>query len=326
MEYFKKTIEHIKNLAEVSSVQLVSESVYYAQKQIRLQIYSCIYNGKNARIKIYNDPRNLPGYENSQAFANSFQPDINMPKVYTGASNSEDNIHKGWYIMEELEFTNDQITNTQYIEIYQKYYNHLKTINPESAKHIPKPKSTTEKLSHKINYWYSLPKQFNQFTDTESTEIKSELKSIKDTYLPLLLDFFKNYELQLTHSLFMKSKIHISKNNEVYLTDFEHFNYQYDGRDLAIFIWEEAIIKNLKSQNYDKIENEVLELISIVQQHNIFKQTNHILYSMMERCLGTLFADIWADNKNEPKEIKIDKHNAIINLLTKLKEQTTTTQ
>lgn len=315
--YIEDTIDCIESIPEISDLELIRTATYYAH-QVRLKVFKCMYQGQKVWLKVYDDPRQNPELQNTKHLPQILPESIQMPQVLTGYAVPSDK-SKGWYIMEEIDFTGNPNWE-EYLHIYDDYRNSLKSVPENFAPHINKPDSGTERIEEKLSKWFNLERQQDQFSEDESANINSELEEIREIFVPKILGFFLERPVYLSHSLFHRGKIHKTKEGQIYATDYAHMDYQYDGYDLAIDIWADSIMGNINSENYENIKPDTISKIESVRSIEIFEDPNHIVYAMIERCLGTLFADIWASNKSESKEQKLSKYNAIVDLLNTLLE------
>lgn len=327
MNYFSQTLEKLTQ--DIPDLQLSSDQPsqqrnYYAG-DVRLQVFKCLYQGKNSLLKIYDEPHRK-NYEIQYAqYTPEILPNnIKMAQVFLGQSEDTESTARGWYIMEELNLPEQHISMNEYLQLYPEYLQsisqHEFNTNPPSI--LPTPKDAATWVTQKVTHWYQLPNQTQNFSEAEKQQIESELEQILQKYLPLLQNYFNNKILQITHGQFRPEKIFKSQEpeseNQYFLTDYGHLSYQYHGYDLSLAVWAEAIMKNIQSKSYQNIPTQVFNLIETINSEQIFQNPSHIIYCMIERSLGTLFADIWAANQDESKQDKLNKHTAILNLLEQL--------
>ena len=330
MNFFQETLKQIhEQHPEITISNLASDATYYAA-DTRRQIYNCLIQSKNPQdhkeylLKIYCDPRPAnKEFENTEYIPQILPDQIKMAKVILGSSNNSTTQARGWYIMEKLDLQN-HIDWENYLKIYQIYFLKLNQINNSSSFEVPhliKHHNADTWITQRINKWYNLPNQNSKFSDTEKKQINLELENSLLTYLPRLEKHFFEKQLYLTHGHFVPKEIYPNLNpdqDSFYLTDFGHLSYQYLGYDLSLAIWSESIMSNLQPHRIDKVIPHTLELINQVQSLNIFENTNYIQFCILERCLGTLYADIWASHPHESTYLKLKKHNTILELIKNL--------
>ncbi len=296
----------------------IRRAYYYATNRIRCLILSGKYQNKPAILKIYNDPR-ISEEPLAQIKFNQQNKSkiIRAPKVYKYELVSP---QKGWLIMEKIPETAISFKRPlkpeqrkEFIKIYLEYRNNFPTKPNRKL-------SLSENLpAHKFHA-FRIARWFQLANDKEAEIVMSGQKSILNPkqFIPryekglaLIDKEFKNKKMIWSHGLFNPTKIFKDQAEDIYyLLDFGHNKMYPEGYELSFIIWSDWLLEADWQMNYTDwqkgVDQWLSELKPIAKKLKIKQFSSLMRAGLVERCLGTILADISAtDRPRREKEKRI---------------------
>lgn len=310
--------------------ECISKGEYYSPENIRSMVFEGTYDGSPAVLKVYDDPRLTdegPALENFNK--NFFRwnqskllqtPKLFAYKVITPKS--------GWLIMEKLpeggNFLQSPIkeeSRYRFLTVFLQYWSY-------APKESHRPLSLAENLSSaeyhcfRISRWMELANQR-----------EAELMTLADK-LPILEpeEFIPRYKKAMTliregfnfrsfrkmvwcaHGHFKPSQIYcLPISGRYYLTDFAHAKMYPPGYELALIIWADWLMAVDWRMDYSEWSRGLFRWIDAIDARAKdleYGEALHelILFSLLERILGTILADVvaTANRSREEKEARIN--------------------
>lgn len=293
----------------------IRRSFYYATGQMKSLIYGGVWQGQNAVLKLYNDPR----LTNDPVAQNAFN-EKNKSKILLAPRVLKYEVvspQKGWLIMEKisgermLQSPLPPEKRANFLKLYLEYRNNFPA-KPTRPLLLSESLSAAEFNHYRIARWLQLA------NDKEAEFVLKGEKPVLDVkkFMPLfeksigiIRKEFAKRKMVWCHGLFAPYKI-MKKGGRYYLFDFGHTKLYPEGYELAFIIWADWIIgadrqlpyKEWKKGIFDWLKE--MEKITKVLKIKNFKSL--IRANLTERCLGAVLADISAtDRPRKEKEKRI---------------------
>lgn len=319
MTYIDTISDQFKRDPSYEIIETLKSSDYYGTDE-RCRVIKIKNKGQEQILKIYDDPRPNYEFENTQVLPHLLQsPLISMPKVIEGQSNNTESKRRGWYIMENVTLQPFQGDINNFLQLFKEYST---TFSQEIVPHIPTPTiSSADFHLQRIKHWLNLTKYFGDQSQTPPESIINELHQLFEKTSPIIENAFQSEPFRIGHNHFSFAELHSTPDRETpyTLTDFGHLGWKPASYELSFIIWHEFMLKPLKNGQPEQITESTFEGINNCFNNNLYTQSPNILYAgLLERSLGTLFADIWSSNPSEHQEIKLAKHQSTISLITEL--------
>lgn len=308
---------------------IVDKEIYrgfYYDSRVRDIIYTGSYEEKSAVFKIYDDPRIL--YEPKQLadfHAQNTSSLLTAPKLYASQIISP---HKGWLITEELPtgsfFQSPLSRSTQhreeFLQIFTEYRTHFPT-QPTRQLSLSESLPSDEFHFYRIHKWMTLAEQEDEDRLLKGADPILDPASIMPRYLQaiqIIKTEFQKRPMQWSHGHFYPSEVYKADSGKYYVLDFSHTKMYPQGYEYALMIWADALMKIHPTTTYTDLIAQVQEWIAaltpIAKHFGITHFDTLIRASMLERILGTLFADITA-NTTVAYEDKLHRRDLLIPLL-----------
>jgi hypothetical protein len=296
----------------------IKRAEYYAFGKTRVLIFTGQYKNKPAVLKIYDDPR-ISEEPLAQIKFNQQNKSkiLRAPEVYKHEIASP---QKGWLIMEKIPETAISFKRPlkpeqrkEFLEIYLEYRKNF----PIKAN---RPLNLSENLPADKFHLFRIARWFQLANDKEAEIIISGQKPVLDPkeFIPryikglsLIEKEFKKRKMIWSHGLFNPTKIFKDKSqNKYYLIDFGHNKMYPEGYELAFIIWADWFLETDWRMKYSDWKNGIdqwlLELKPIAKELKLRNFQSLIKVGLVERCLGTILADICAtDRLRKEKEKRI---------------------
>jgi len=288
---------------------------YYKKEDIRNVIFSGSYKNKPAVLKIYDDKR-LTDEPLSLKYFNKKNKSkiLSAPKIYDYKIISG---RAGWLIAEKLpengKFFKQSLTHKErkeflsvYLE-YRKYY----PKKPHRVLTLAEKLRSDEFHIFRINRWFELA-----IISEEENYLKNKIRVLKPTELipryrkglEIIKKEFKNRKMIWCHGHFKPHEIYKISNSEYYLIDFAHTKMYPEGYELGFIIWADWLMDANWKTNYKKWKKGIQEWIDEIKAINKklkLKRFNSLIRAnLIERCLGTILADIAASKRPFKEKIK----------------------
>lgn len=318
----------------------IRRSFYYATGQMKSLIYGGIYQGKEAVLKLYNDPRltNDPISQNDFNKKNKSQI-LLAPEVLKYEIVSP---QKGWLIMEKiagermLESPLPEEKRVNFLKLYLEYRKNFPT-KPTRPLSLIGSLSAAEFNSFRIARWLELA------NNKEAEAIFRGGKPVLDVkkFLPLfeksvalIHKEFAKRKMVWCHGLFAPYKIMnpvrekspqatevaptsaafsngMKKGGQYFLFDFGHAKLYPEGYELAFIIWADWMMPADWRLPYRDWKKGIFGWLKEMEKINkVLKLKNFktlMRAGLLERTLGSILADVCAtDRPREEKEKRLD--------------------
>lgn len=303
----------------------IRRSFYYATGQMKSLIYEGVWQGQGAVLKLYNDPRLTNDSVAQNAFNEKNKSKILLaPKVLKYEVVSP---QSGWLIMEKI--SGERMLQSplapekraNFLKLYLEYRKNFPT-KPTRPLILMESLSAAEFDHFRISRWLQLA------NDKEAEIMLKEDKPILDAkkFMPLfeksieiIRREFSKRKMIWCHGLFAPYKI-MKMGGRYFLFDFGHTKLYPEGYELAFIIWADWMQYadwNLPYREWRKgIFEWWEEMESIAKKLKIKNFKSLMRASLVERCLGTILADICATDK--PREEKEKRIKLLYGLLGEL--------
>jgi len=296
----------------------IRRAYYYATDRLRSLILAGQYKNKPAILKIYDDPR-ISEEPLAQIKFNQQNKSkiLRAPQVYKYEMVSPQN---GWLIMEEIPKTAVSFKRPlkpeqrkEFIKVYLEYRENF-PVRPNRRLNL------TETLpSHKF-HTFRIARWFQLANDKEAEIALANKKTFIDPkkFIPkyikglsIIDKEFKNRKMVWSHGLFNPTKIFKDQTKGIYyLLDFGHNKMYPQGYELSFIIWADWLIEanwRMKYPDWKKgIDQWLGKLEPVAKKLRMENFQSLMRASLVERCLGTILADIGAtDRPRKEKEKRI---------------------
>lgn len=321
--------EAIANKQDFVLSECIKKGEYYDPKKIRNLIFEGVYQGHQAVLKVYSDPRPRDDGPAQEAFNKVNKSDLLIaPEVYRCGVVSP---FQGWLIMEELpegSFLKPPLPQKErdgFLKLYLEY-------RQNSPKTPHRSLSLIEKLSsyrfceHSIHRWMELANNRELELSLEEKVLNPEefiprfnaaMRVIEENFRDKEMIWCAN-SLMRTHQVFK-----VVGQKKYYLLDFSRAGMRPEGYELAVIIWGDWIIEADWHLDYSEWKKGIFEWLDLMRrkyQFFGFRDTDTfdsiMKASLTERILGAILADVVAVT-SRPREEK----EARISLLYKLLDE-----
>lgn len=318
-----KTIEQYENWAkEVAqetgfSLEGGIYRDYYSADHARGAIYEGEYKSKSAVLKLWDDPRGTDEPVALEAFHKSNESKLIVaPELYKYEILSP---NRGWMIVEKLPENGsfmpvpiiDQEGKNEFAKLYLEYRKNFPT-EPHRTLVLAENLSPSEFHTYRILQWFRLA------NDKElARELAKEAKALSpEEFVPryqkalqVIRDEFADRKMIWCHSHFKPSEVYkVNDENKYYLIDFAHTSLKPEGYEPAFVIWGNHIVDGDWTQDYKEWRKQIEEWLnafsSIKDELEWNDFDNLMRASLLERCLGTILADITASDRSYDEKTK----------------------
>lgn len=308
-----------KEIAQKNQFQIKKEirrSFYYATGHMKSLIYEGVYQGKEAVLKLYDDPR----LTNDPIAQNEFNK-TNKSKILLAPPVLKYEIilpQKGWLISEKiagekmLQSPLPEERRANFLKLYLEYRKNFPT-KPTRPLLLAENLSAAEFNNFRIFRWLELA------NNKEAEIVLKEGKPILEIkkFMPLfeksvgiIRKEFSKRKMLWCHGLFAPYKI-MKKGGQYYLFDFGHAKLYPEGYELVFIIWADWMMSSDWQMPYKEWKKGIFgwmketEKIGKVLKIKNFKTLMRA--SLIERILGAILADICAtDRPRDEKEKRLD--------------------
>ena len=320
------TIKEYKILADkiCEKTDFISDKIiytgdYYKKAEIRNTIFLGSYKNSPAILKIYDDKR-LTDEPLSLKYFNEKNKSriLSAPKIYDYKIVSS---KTGWLIMEKLPKNGkffkqplSQKERKEFLNIYLDYRKYFPK-KPHRSLSLAEKLNSAEFHIFRINRWLELAiiKDEEEYLKYKRRILKStELIPVYRKTIELIKKGFKNRKMVWCHGHFKPHEIYKISDSEYYLIDFAHTKMYPEGYELGFIIWADWLMGADWKLDYQKWKKGIQEWINEMKILNkklkIKRFDSLIRASLVERCLGTILADITATDRpfgEKEKRIKL---------------------
>ncbi len=305
---FETYSRQIAQKANFEIDEIIYAGTFYTQEHIRNMIFTGVYQNKRAILKVYNDPRLSDEPVAHEAYnKNNTNSQLVAPELYAYEVIGP---KEGWLIMEELpeggEFFKSPLgeNKDEFVELFLRYrqtFPKTPTRDLTLREYLPADKFHLMR----INLWFHLAMEREESEKADGKEPVLDPKEFMPRYLKsleLIRAVFPKVKMQWVHGHFKPQELYKTKNSDkYYLTDFAHSRMLPQGYEMAFIIWADHFMRADWQMSYDEWREEVFEWIEkfrpVAAELGIDDYDVLIRASIVERCLGTILADIAASDK-----------------------------
>ncbi len=165
---------------------------------------------------------------------------------------------------------------------------------------------------HRIHRWFELA----QNREIENSLKKEPLVINSDEFIPRLLcsisfieKTFRGRKMIWCHGHFKPPELFFDPAQSIYyLTDFAHSCLQPEGNELGFMIWSDILLGMDWRAPFSKrragIDAWIKDLQGVATELSISGYDDLVRASLVERCLGTILADVVASDKEDEEKRK----------------------
>lgn len=293
---------------------------FYEAGRVRNMIFSCLLDDQPCVLKVVNDPRTSASLEGliMNNFANFESSDasglnLSVPKVH--AFNRVDE-NRGWLVMERLPEGVRNIANElsvkkkieTYVGLYQMYRNSFPTAVPaELSKYFVEVDNATF-VQTRFRKWRKL---MQIRADKVGGEYADYAKEVIDLFAgeifgATVLSEINDIESVFCHGHFKPAELLTNNKQDWWLIDFAHCKTYYSTYEPAFFIWSEVMMQGDYSKPYDEWRADMKSWASaFTSASEIPNAKRKLEVGLLERIVGTLYADIWGSDQGDFEEKKL---------------------
>lgn len=290
---------------------------YYSPQQVRNLIYAGQFKHKPAVLKIYNDPRLTDEPRSLAAFHRENQSErLTAPQLYSWAMTSP---YAGWMIVERLpaggKFFSTPLSTTarkEFLDVY-KEYRHTFPFKPtrelELAEQLPAVEFTTLRL----NRWLAMAHEKEAALAMKGEKRLFTSKDIRRYVegVVLIRQGLHERPMMWCHGHFKPHEIYKTKQGKYYLLDFAHTHLFPQGYEFGFMVWADQLMSLTEKTGLKSLQSAIQDWIRdftpLGKEFRWDRFSDLARVSVMERILGTVFADIGASNQTwSVKRQKID--------------------
>jgi hypothetical protein len=289
--------------------QKIYQGTFYEKDFIRNTIWSGTWKGEPAVLKAYDDPRMSDEPRALEAFnKNIASVRIRAPKLY--ASHME-TPKRGWLIMEKLSggaFLSSPLSlgeKEAFVSLYIEYRENF-------SKDSTRPTTLLEELPpsefhrHRMANWLRMAVEKEADRESRGEEPLLEQDRFLDQYKAVRHEIdreFSDRRMEWCHGHFKPSELYRMPNGSFILTDFAHCKMFPQGYELAFMVWADCFMKNWHLP-YEEWRRGIIDWRDVIHAREkslrIWRLHELLRVSLLERCMGTLLADITASDR--PRE------------------------
>ena len=280
---------------------------FYSKDFIRNIIYAGTWQGKPAVLKAYDDPRLSDEPQSLEAFNRAGATGgLRAPELFASRVESP---KRGWLIMERLEggsFFHSPLSLLEKETFVGLFLAYRRQFPQEPTR----PLTLTEQLPAseyhrtRITRWLGLAVE-----KEEGRRMRGYLLLLNaGEFLPRYLAAFAVLDREFArrrmiwcHGHFKPQEIYRLPHGSHVLTDFAHSKMYPEGYELAFIIWADCLMKSDWRMSYERWKvgiDEWLEVFRARRDDFGFERLDDLLRaSLLERCLGTILADITASDR-----------------------------
>ncbi len=296
---------------------------YYAPDKIRNIIFSGVYRGRPAVLKIYDDPR-LTDEPVSQVTFNKVNSSkiLTAPKVYKYKVMSP---HKGWLIMEKLPeggsfFKQPVEDKAEFARLYLEYRLNFPQ-RPTRRLTLPENLRADQFHTFRISRWLEIAagKEFEAMLARRKPLLRpEEFMPRLEKALDVLQKEFKKRKMIWCHGHFKPHELFKAPDrNLFYLIDFGHSKMYPEGYEFAFIIWADWLVSSDWKLSYKKWKRGIDEWIDVfrplARRLGIKRFDDLIVAALAERVIGTILVDVHSGQKTNRE--KIGRINLLYSLL-----------
>lgn len=294
--------------------KIIYKGDYYKKAEIRNIIFSGSYKNNPAILKIYNDKRLTDEPLSLKYFNEKNKSKVLIaPKLYRHEIISG---QKGWFIAEKLPENGSFFTQPmedekrkEFLKVYLEYRKNFFQ-KPHRKLTLPENLSSDEFHIFRIQRWFELAviRDEEEYLKYKRRILEpAEFIPIYRKAIEIIRKEFKNRKMIWCHGHFKPHEIYKVSNNKYYLIDFAHTKMYPEGYELGFIIWSDWIMSADWKLDYREWRKEIWkwtsEMKTLNKELKIKRFNSLIRASLIERCLGTILADITASDRSYREKI-----------------------
>ncbi|MCC6643406.1 hypothetical protein IT411_01535, partial [Candidatus Peregrinibacteria bacterium] len=249
MENLEKIIEQVTKKLSLTNLQEIYRGYYYSQDHVRNIIFKCEYQGKQAVLKVYDDPRESREPTALIAFHQHNKSQLlKAPTVY---AHEEISANTGWLLMEKLPDSAQRFEKNlsdqgrkEFLQMFLEYRLNFPT-ETVLEKSLPEYLNSTNFHLFRINRWLELAtkQNSNYFLQTGQHITDPQILISKLQYsLNLIREVFMDRPMLWSHGHFKNHELFKVSDQEYWLLDFAHSKLFPQGYELAFMIWSDYLM------------------------------------------------------------------------------------
>jgi hypothetical protein len=311
-----------KDIAQKTGFQLgerLYRGTYYRADVVRDMIFEGVWQGRPAVLKLYDDPRLSNEGAALQAFhENNKSAWLTAPALYAFEAVSA---KRGWLVMERLpepgSFFQSPLSLAEkkvFFDVYREYRRHF-------SLEATRPLTLVEQLPAGEFHRTRIAQWFRLANDREAERVAageekvlfaSEILPLYTQAMEVIRTEFDRRRMVWCHGHVKPKEIYRTLDGRWYLTDFAHTNLYPEGYELAFIIWADQLMVADWRLSYAEWRRGIDEWLEVFRADAAAASTQSfeglMRASLLERCLGTILADLAAaDRPREEQEGRL-KH------------------
>ena len=295
----------------------IYQGTYYVAEYIRDVIYTGIWEGKSAVLKMYDDPRLTDEPLALEAFnAHNQSTALRAPTVYRSFVETP---KRGWFIMERLPQTGaffqsplSKIERAKFAELYWEYRRNFPVVATRPLM-LVEQLPASEYHRTRIAQWLRLANEKEEERKTRGEKILLAHEEFLPRYLKALAIIaagFSTRGMVWCHGHFKPQELYRAQDGRYFVTDFAHTKMYPEGYELAFIVWADCLMMRDWNMSYEQLREDIEEWRALfdARKEEIGLERFDELWraSLLERCIGTILADITAtDRPREEQERRI---------------------
>lgn len=307
MNNIEKILEEVTKKLHLSEIKEISRGTYYQKDYYRNAVYFCKYKNQEVVLKIYDEPKDTFEPTALEAFhLHNKSSKITAPKLY---ASEQINTKQGWLLMEKLppgKFYSRPLAENERQEFMDVFLEYRANFPMQPTRELMLIENLKADEFHilRINRWLELAntRDYQHLLEHKKRIIEPQLltKLYSETE-KIIRKEFKNRSMIWCHGHFNNHQLYRVNSQKFYLIDFGHTHLFPEGYELAFILWADYIMAENFQLPFKKwlegIESWLKLLITTAKKLKL-KNSEKLMYaSLLERTIGTIFADILASDK-----------------------------
>lgn len=302
---------------------------YYSAQHVRNLIYAGRISGKPAVLKIYNDPRPTDEPRSLAAFHQQNESKkLTAPKLYSWSMTSP---HSGWMIVEMLPvggaFFQTPLTTearSEFLEVYREY-RHSFPAKPTRELELAEQLPADEFTNLRLNRFLSLAHEKEVVRAMKGEKRLFTSKDIRryTEGIVLVREGLRERPMVWCHGHFKPHEVYKTKTGKYYLLDFAHTHLFPQGYEFGFMVWADQLMTLNEKSSFKEVRKSIdqwIEDFTPIAKELRWDQFGFLAkISLLERILGTIFADIGASD--QPFEVKRQKIDLLWKVFDSLKTE-----
>lgn len=281
-----------------------SVQTYYSSDVIRRMIFLGQFEGAEAQLCVYDDPRICDEAAAIKLFLSHNTSDV--ISTYEVLAHGDASDHRGWFVLEHSSDLENAFSSplgddqrSDFLKLFAEYRSHF-PFTPTRALRLDEYLPAHEFHAYRLARWYLLAAQ-KQETEEKRVLDPSDVAPRYARAMNLIRSVFSERKMIWCHGHVKPSNFfYNSQDKKYYLTDFAHTRMYPEGYELAFIIWADVLMDGDYSQEYTQWREQIDQWIHLLEP--FAKESSPELYdeliraSLVERVLGTILADIGASD------------------------------